>query len=133
MALDVLGNFSTNEDQSLDNINVLSLVADPDGDPLTVTSAVITAGQGTISINANQTLNFNPTPNFNGSVTISYRVEDGRGGFTDRQDTITVKPINDAPIAPSTPVVLANGTEDQSYLIDVNQLLQGFSDVDGGT
>ncbi|HNL79391.1 MAG TPA: tandem-95 repeat protein, partial [Agitococcus sp.] len=126
MALDVLGNFSTNEDQSLDNINVLSLVADPDGDPLTVTSAVITAGQGTISINANQTLNFNPTPNFNGSVTISYRVEDGRGGFTDRQDTIVVNPINDAPIAPSTPVVLANGTEDNTYTINLSDLLQGY-------
>ena len=55
----MLGNFSTNEDQSLDNINVLSLVADPDGDPLTVTSAVITAGQGyNYGINANQTFKF---------------------------------------------------------------------------
>jgi hypothetical protein len=34
-------------------------------------------------------------------------------------------------IAPSSPISLASGTEDQSYTIQASDLLQGFSDIDG--
>jgi hypothetical protein len=38
--------------------------------------------------------------------------------------------VNDAPIAPSSPISLASGTEDTAYTINASDLLQGFSDID---
>jgi hypothetical protein len=42
-----------------------------------------------------------------------------------------IQAVNDLPVAPSNPVSLSNGTEDQPYILQASDLLQGFSDVDG--
>ncbi len=59
-------------------IDVLGNDSDPDGDPLTVTSA--TATNGSVVINPDGTLTFTPEDGFAGGAEISYTVSDGNGG-----------------------------------------------------
>ena len=53
--------------------------------------------------------------------------------MVDASSSVFITPVNDLPIAPSSPVSLASGTEDTTYTIQATDLLQGFSDVDGDT
>ncbi len=87
----------TNEDTPIPSINVLGNDIDPDGDPLTVTSA--SAANGIVSINADGSLNYVPNTNFNGTDTITYTISDGQGGTSTATVTVTVVPVNDAPMA----------------------------------
>ena len=68
---------------------------DPDGDPLTVTSA--SAANGTVTINPDGTLRYVPNANFNGTDTITYTISDGQGGTSTATVTVTVGAVNDAP------------------------------------
>ncbi|MBD0786806.1 tandem-95 repeat protein [Vibrio sp. Y2-5] len=88
---------STDEDTPVSNINVLANDRDVDGDPLSVTAA--NAEHGSVTINADGTLNYTPNGDYNGSDTITYTVSDGQGGTDTAKVTVTVNPVNDAPIA----------------------------------
>ncbi len=59
-------------------IPVLDNDSDPDGDPLTVTSA--TTSDGTVTILADGTLEFTPTTDLDGPAQITYTISDGNGG-----------------------------------------------------
>ena len=87
---------TTNEDAPV-IISVLANDNDPDGDPLTVTSA--TSPDGTVVINPDGTITFTPALNFNGSTTITYAISDGNGGTSTATVDVTVLPMNDAPTA----------------------------------
>ena len=70
-------------------------------------------------------------------ITVNYRVTDpglnGAAGLirTERTFTITVKGTNDDPVVDLNGIAtLANAIEDTAHEVSVNQLLQGFSDVD---
>ena len=70
-------------------------------------------------------------------ITVNYRVTDpglngAAGLFAEKTFTITVKGTNDDPVVDLNGIgaTLANATEDTTYEVSVNQLLQGFSDVD---
>ncbi|MHA3775299.1 Ig-like domain-containing protein [Verrucomicrobiota bacterium sgz303538] len=80
-------------------ITVLGNDTDVDNDPLTVTVAIVPAAQGTVTINGDGTLTFTPALNFNGTATISYTISDGKGGTSSAKVTVTVTPVNDAPVA----------------------------------
>ena len=80
-------------------INVLANDTDPNGDPLTVTSATVDPAQGTVTVNPNGSLTFVPAPNFNGPATITYTVSDGQGGTDTATVNVNVTPVNDAPDA----------------------------------
>ena len=54
--------------------------SDPDGDPLSVTSATVDPAKGTVGVNPDGTLNFVPAPNYNGPAVITYTISDGNGG-----------------------------------------------------
>jgi len=109
----------TDEDTPV-TVDVLGNDSDPNGDPLTVTSA--TATNGTVTINPDGTLLYTPNPDFNGTDTITYLIDDGRGGTDTGEVTVTVNPVNDAPVAnddlastalntPVTIAVLSNDTD----------------------
>ena len=89
------------EDSGPTNINVLGNDIDPDGDNLTVTSA--SAPNGTVNINADGTLSYTPNANFNGTDIITYAISDGEGGTSIATVTVTVDPVNDAPIGAAIP------------------------------
>ena len=69
----------TNQDTPV-IIDVLANDSDPDGDPLTVTSAA--SPDGDVEINDDGTITFTPNPGFNGPAEITYVASDGNGGET---------------------------------------------------
>ena len=113
---------TTPEDFPL-NINVLANDSDPDGDTLTVTLA--SAGNGTVTILPNGTINYTPNADFNGSDTITYTISDGNGGTATATVIVTVGPGNDPPVAVND---AASTNEDTPVTIPV---LANDSDLDG--
>lgn len=100
---------NTDEDTQV-TIDVLSNDSHPYGDDLTVTNATIDPAQGTISINPDYTLNFVPAPNFNGSATINYTIEDENGDTASATVTVLIRPVDDDPIANNDTSVTAEDT-----------------------
>ncbi|HCG7754790.1 TPA: tandem-95 repeat protein [Vibrio parahaemolyticus] len=86
---------STQEDTVV-TIDVLTNDTDVDGDKLSIESASVPKEQGTVEV-VNGKLVFTPAENFNGDAEITYTVTDGQ--LTDEAKvTVTVNPVNDAPI-----------------------------------
>lgn len=144
---------TTNEDTPV-SINILSNDSDPDGtlntssvdlnpavagiqSTVTVTGGTFTAAAGVVQ--------FTPTANFSGAVSISYTVNDDTG-LTSNTATIqvTVTAINDAPVAVNdaattnedTPVsvnILANDSDPEGALdpasVDLNPALAGIQNT----
>ena len=116
---------STSEDMVV-NIDVLSNDDDVDGDALTVDS-VTQPANGSVVINADETVAYTPASNFNGSDGFSYTVADGQSGTDTATVTINISAVNDAPTAT---VDSASTSEDLAVTIDV---LSNDDDVDGDT
>ncbi len=114
----------TDEDVAV-TIDVLANDSDVDGNALTI-NAITQPVTGTVTL-ISDTLRYTPTLNFNGVVTFSYTVGDGNGGSDDATVTVTVLPVNDAPVALDDSAVTL---EDTPVSIDV---LANDSDVDGDT
>ncbi|MBV7515660.1 tandem-95 repeat protein [Pseudomonas sp. PDM25] len=87
--------FSTDEDVT----GNFSLSVSDDG-PGGYTFQIVSApANGTATISGN-TLKFVPNPDWNGTTTLTYRVMDGAGAWSGIATvTITVRPVNDAPVA----------------------------------
>ena len=100
--------------------------ADADGDTLTYTKAT-NPTNGTATVNsATGTYIYTPKPNYNGPDSFTVTVNDDNGGFATSTVTITVNPINDAPVAVNDG---ATTNEDNSVDVDV---LANDTDVDTG-
>ena len=96
--------FTTNEDNAVmgDVLadNGSGADGDIEGDMLTVdTMPVVGPSDGALVLNANGTFTYTPDADFNGVDSFTYRVTDGNGGEDTAVVTITVDPINDAPVA----------------------------------
>ena len=93
-------NYVVDEDNTLTISlpGVLTNDTDGDGDPLT---AVLVADvvEGTLALNANGSVTYDPDPNFNGADTFTYLANDGTADSNVATVTITVRPVNDAPVA----------------------------------
>jgi VCBS repeat-containing protein len=126
---------ATNEDTAV-NINVLANDSDVDGDAIIVDSA--SASNGTVSINLDGTLTYNPNLDFAGTDTISYSISDGNGGTAAGIVAVVVLPINDSIIAnddlysldednelvvPAAAGLLSNDTDDDGDLININRVV----------
>ena len=72
--------------------------SDPDGHPLTITSASPTAQHGTVSCTA-ATARTRPALNYFGPDSFTYAISDGHGGTDTATVSITVNPQNDPPNA----------------------------------
>jgi hypothetical protein len=109
---------STDEDTPL---AITELASDPDGDDLSI---IITISPQNGSMTGELTsLTYTPDSHFNGSDSFTYRVNDGSANSTSETVTITVNPINDAPITSNADIIVS---EDQSV-----QITDIASDVDG--
>ncbi|HET6544928.1 MAG TPA: DUF2341 domain-containing protein, partial [Chryseolinea sp.] len=126
--------YSTSEDTPL-TVAVANRVllndTDVEGNTLT---AVLDVGpaNGTLTLNTNGTFTYTPAANFNGSDNFTYHANDGAANSNIVTVTITVSPVNDAPVAlnntyttnedsPLT-VVLANGVLTNDTDVDANPL-----------
>ena len=95
------------EDAAATNINVLGNDTDVENDTLSISA--VTATSGTVTSSASDVI-YTPDANFNGQATINYTLTDG----TDTANgvlTITVTPVNDAPVAnPDTTTILEDAS-----------------------
>jgi VCBS repeat-containing protein len=103
--------YSTAEDTPLvvPTPGVLGNDGDVDGNPLT---AVLVAGpvHGTLTLNANGSFTYNPGLNFNGSDSFTYKANDGAVDSNIATVSITVTPVNDAPVASNRSVTTPQNT-----------------------
>ncbi len=113
-----------NEDSTNNTIPVLTNDSDVDGDSLTVTN--VSANNGTVTINGDNTLNYTPDVNFNGTDSISYTISDGNGGTATATVTVTVNGVNDAPVAVNDSISV--GEDSINTIVSV---LNNDSDLDG--
>ncbi|MEH7827043.1 Ig-like domain-containing protein [Gemmobacter denitrificans] len=114
---------ATTDEDTLVNIPVLDNDTDPTGQPLTVTDA--TATNGTVTIRPDGSLDYLPNQDYNGPDTITYTVRDPDGNTSTSTVSVTVNPVNDAPVAnPDTAV----GLTGNPITIPV---LDNDTDVDG--
>jgi VCBS repeat-containing protein len=88
--------FTTDEDAFASG-NVLTNDSDVDRNAL-MTSLVTNADNGTITLHKNGSFEYRPNENFNGSDSFTYSVSDGELSDT-ATVALTVRPVNDAPIA----------------------------------
>ncbi|AKH99519.1 type I secretion C-terminal target domain [Hoeflea sp. IMCC20628] len=70
------------------------------GTPAVVANAAITTAQGgTVNLSGNGDFTYTPLADFNGTDTFDYTLVDGQGGSSAGTVTLTVAPVNDAPVA----------------------------------
>ncbi|MCH8921734.1 MAG: tandem-95 repeat protein, partial [Planctomycetes bacterium] len=103
---------------------------DADGDSLSVV-LVADAANGTLTLDADGSFVYVPNADFDGADTFTYRVNDGLADSGEATVTITVTPINDAPLA-----VDDQYSTSQLTLLDVDAasgVLANDLDPDGGS
>ncbi len=118
---------STPINTALASIAVLANDGDADGNALTVAgAALVDPALGSVSVNADGTLNFTPALDVSGPVAIIYTVADGTG----LTDTATLV-VNVGANTPPTGADAARSTvEDTPYTVAVADF--GFADADAG-
>ena len=118
--------YSTDEDTILNVAapGVLANDSDPDGDPITAVLQTMTAN-GNLALLADGSFTYTPDPDFNGTDSFTYVANDGQLDSNVATVTITVNPVNDAPVANDD---AATTTVDTPVDIDV---LANDVDVDG--
>jgi Ca2+-binding RTX toxin-like protein len=86
---------TTNEDTAV-TFNVLTNDTDANNDALTVAS--FTTPTNGVLTNSAGSFTYTPNLNFNGSDSFTYTISDGKGGTASAPVTITINPVNDAPV-----------------------------------
>jgi VCBS repeat-containing protein len=107
------------------SVYVIGNDTDADGNILTITSATLTTGSGTVSA-LNGFITYTPPTNFTGTATISYAISDGFGGTSNSTLTVTVA-ANSVPVAVNDTV---HANPNSTIFISV---LNNDSDADGDT
>jgi parallel beta-helix repeat protein/VCBS repeat-containing protein len=118
--------YSVDEDGSLTvpASGVLGNDADKDGNPLTAV-VVSNPTHGTLTLNADGSFTYTPAVDYSGADSFTYKANDGTGESNAATVTITVNPVNDAPVGSDdsyetdegtvldtpSPGVLANDTD----------------------
>ncbi|MGQ7248413.1 Ig-like domain-containing protein [Halomonas sp. V046] len=102
--------------------------SDVDGDQLSYGLAGDPA-HGDVTLHPDGTYTYTPDPDFNGTDSFVVTVDDGNGGKVDVTVSITVTPINDAPVAANDS---ASTAEDTPLVVDKDHgVLANDSDVEG--
>ena len=116
------GDSATTAEETAVTLNVLANDSDVEGDPLAVAS-IIQAAHGTVTVNPDNSVTYQPELNFNGSDAFTYTVSDGNGGAATATVNVTVSPVNDPPVANDGS---ATGPEDSPI-----EIMLAATDVDG--
>ena len=109
--------------------DLLQGYSDPNGDKLVISA--ITASNGALADNNNQSWTFTPTRDFNGQVDLNYAIDDGLGGSITANQSFSVQPVNDIPALTGDQATLSANQEQSTYRVTEDDLLQGYSDPDG--
>ncbi len=121
--------YSTDEDVTLtvdEAAGVLVNDSDPEGDDLSVALAGGQPANGQVTLNADGSFEYVPDANFNGVDTFTYTAFDGVEETAEVTVTITVNPVNDAPVAQND----ADNTNEDTP-VTTSDVRGNDSDVDG--
>jgi VCBS repeat-containing protein len=113
----------TEEDSSV-LINLGPSISDEDGDSITL-SIVNMPDNGTLVDNGNGTVTYTPNSNYNGQDGFTFKGTDGILDSNVAQASISVSPVNDAPIAENLTLTTPEDTELTIVLVN------STTDVDG--
>jgi hypothetical protein len=110
VAADTNASVTENQALVLDNAKLLARCSDPDGDPLSITSAGPTSTNGgTVSLTSDN-ISYQPATNFIGTDVFTFVISDGRGGTATGSMQVTVTAASaPAPNIVSGPDILPNG------------------------
>lgn len=123
--------YSTDEDTTLTVPAPGVLVNDTDANLDTLTAVLvdgITPDEGALTFNADGSFTYEPAANFNGVVTFTYKANDGLVDSAVATVTITVNPVNDAPVAVDDYYTMQAG---QTLTVDAPGVLANDSEIDG--
>ena len=123
--------YTTNEDTPLTVPvpGVLANDSDVDGDVLS--AALVSApAHGALNLNPDGSFLYTPDANFSGADSFTYRASDGAANSNTATVSITVNPMNDAPVAVNDSYTT---NEDTPLTIPAPGILVNDSDPDGGT
>ncbi len=116
---------ATDEDQAV-TVDVLANDTDPDGDRLRVESSSAPA-HGTTSV-TKSAVRYTPHLNYHGVDRFTYVVSDGSGETAEAAVEVTVRPVNDAPVAVG---VIPDQALDEGGGEATVELTPFFEDADG--
>src|SRR5439155_22753 len=121
--------YTTPEDTTLtvSAPGVLANDGDVDGDPL---SAVLVSSptHGSLTLNTNGSFSYVPAANYNGTDSFTYKASDGSLESGAATVTITITPVNDAPVAADDTYTTP---EDTTLTVSAPGVLANDGDVDG--
>ena len=121
--------FETDEDVTLSvpPAGVLANDFDADGDQLT---ALLVSGpaNGAVTLNPDGSFSYQPTANWHGTDTFTYKANDGQADSNVATVTITVTPVNDVPVAADDGFETA---EDVTLSVPLGGVLANDTDADG--
>ena len=122
-------NYSLAEDSDLTNINVIENDTDNENDDLSITS-ISYSGSGIANINSDGvSIDYTPEADFNGTEDVTYTVSDGLL-TSEGTLTITVTPVNDAPVSVNDIIELNEGGLITILQNNELSLLHNDSDID---
>jgi VCBS repeat-containing protein len=103
--------YTTNEDTTLTVAvpGVLANDTDVESDPLT-TVLVSQPEHGTVALNADGSFTYTPSVNFNGADSFTYKANDGQADSNVATVSLTITPVNDAPVAANDAYTAAEDT-----------------------
>jgi VCBS repeat-containing protein len=104
---------NVDEDKSV-TINVLDNDIDIDGDTITLDSITTNPSNGSVTINDDGTITYNPNADYHGNDSFVYKINDGNGGESQARVNITINSVNDAPIIDS--IIPINVHEDEALV-----------------
>jgi VCBS repeat-containing protein len=106
-------------------------LAATDIDSIILTYAVLTGpANGTVRVNANGSYSYTPNANFNGTDSFTVFANDGRSNSAPATVTVTVNPVNDAPIVAT---LLADRSSAEDTAVNFTLPANSFTDVDNAT
>ncbi len=126
----VADSYSVNEDGTLSVPAAGVLANDTDPDPGTTLSAELgsTTTHGTLTLNPDGSFFYTPQADFTGTDSFTYTASDGELSSSAATVTITVNPVNDAPVAAADAYATP---EDVPLVVGAPGVLSNDTDIDG--
>lgn len=126
----ILANGQENLLYTLSATQLLQGFSDADGDILNVTN--VSTSNGIIADNGNGTFTIKPMPNYNGSISLSYQVSDGKGGLVDATQSFNlIKAASGDIIGTTGGDMLHGGSGDDTFIVNhVRDVV--FEEANGG-
>ena len=115
------------EDAAGTLFDVITNDTDVEGDTLSLW-LVGAVSAGGVASRVGDMISYTPAPNYTGIETVEYRVRDGNGGSALGTLTVTVTPVNDAPVAVADTATVAEDAAATSIDVVAND-----TDIDGDT